>query len=159
MPLLKTAALGLVRLSLGAAPALAANPHDGRWDLDPARSFWSNTGPLPPNFKLTVNMTFSQNRLEYHSINTTNPAKPYISDHITTLDGTPIVFANQDRFNQVAVKETDPENLQILKMKDGDVIAGEFWTFSPDGRTAVRRGVGKSPEGKSHAYQEFFVHK
>ena len=156
---IKTAALSALLLSLGAAQALAASPHDGRWDLDPSRSFWSNTGALPANFKLTVNMTFGDNRLEYHSVNTTTPAKPYVSDHVTTLDGTPTIFANQERFNQVAVKETGPNDLQILKMKDGDVIAGEFWTFSADGGTAVRRGVGKSPEGKSHAYQEFFVHR
>ena len=155
----KTGALAALLLSLGAAQALAASPNDGSWEIDPSRSFWSNTGPLPANFKLTVDMTFGENKLVYHSVNTTNPAKPYVSDHVTTLDGKPTLFANQDRFNQVSVKETDPNNLQILKMKDGDVIAGEFWTFSPDGKTAIRRGVGKSPEGKSHAYQEFFVHK
>ena len=159
MTSIKAAAFGALLLSLVAAQALAASPHDGRWDLDPSRSFWSNTGPLPPNFKLNVNMTFGENKLAYHSVNTTNPIKPYISDHVTSLDGTPTLFANQDRFNQVSVKETDPDDLQILKMKDGDVIAGEFWTFSPDGKTAIRRGVGKSPEGKSHAYQEFFVHE
>ncbi len=55
--------------------------------------------------------------------------------------------------------QTGPNDLQILKMKDGDVIAGEFWTFSPDGKTAIRRGIGKNPDGKSHAYQEAFVRK
>jgi hypothetical protein len=152
-------ALAASAFALGSAHAWAASPHDGAWTIDPSRSFWSNTGALPANFKLTVNFTFGDNKLVYHSVNTTQPAKPYISDHVTTLDGTPTVFANQERFNQVSVKETDPDNLQILKMKDGDVIAGEFWSFSPDGKTAIRRGVGKSPEGKSHAYQEFFVHQ
>jgi hypothetical protein len=42
-------------------------------------------------------------------------------------------------------------------MKDGDVIVGEFWTFRPDGKTLVRRGVGKSPQGTSRAYQETFI--
>jgi hypothetical protein len=154
-----TAALAAGALLFTAAQALAASPHDGAWTLDPARSFWSNTGKLPTNFKLTVNFSFGDNKLTYHSANTSNPDKPYISDHVTTLDGTPTVFANQERFNQVSVTQTDPDDLQILKMKDGDVIAGEFWSFSADGKTAVRRGVGKSPEGKSHAYQEFFVHQ
>jgi len=159
MKMLATALLAAGLVAISATNTWAANPHDGAWTLDPARSFWSNTGPLPANFKLTVNLTFSDNKLVYHSVNTTAPNKPYISDHVTTLDGSPTAFANQERFNQVSVKETDPDNLQILKMKDGDVIAGEFWTFSSDGKTAVRRGVGKSPEGKSHAYQEVFVHQ
>ena len=156
MKTLFAAALAAAVLA-ASAPALAASPHDGAWTLDPSHSFWSNTGPLPANFKLTVNMKFGPNKLEYHSVNTTN-AKPYISDHVTALDGSITPFANQERFNQVSVTQTDADNLQILKMKDGDVIAGEFWTFGPDGKTAIRRGVGKSPEGKSHAYQEAFVH-
>lgn len=152
--LISVLAAGAVVFSASAAFAAG---HDGAWTLDPARSFWSNTGKLPANFRLTVNFTFSPNKLTYHSVNTTNPDKPYISDHVTALDGSITPFANQERFNQVSVTQTDADNLQILKMKDGDVIAGEFWTFSADGKTAVRRGVGKSPEGKSHAYQEFFV--
>ena len=160
MKTLWAGALAAGVLILSAAQALAASPHDGAWTIDPARSFWSNqTGTLPANFKLTVNFKFGDNKLTYHSVNTTQPAKPYISDHETTLDGAITPFANQERFNQVSVKQTDADNLQILKMKDGDVIAGEFWSFSPDGKTAIRRGVGKSPEGKSHAYQEFFVHQ
>ncbi len=155
----RAVALAAAVLASGAAEAWAANPHDGAWRLDPARSFWSNRGQLPSNFKLVVDLKFGDGKLIYHSVNTTDPSKPYISDHVTTLDGTPTVFANQDRFNQVSVKETDPDNLQVLKMKDGDVIAGEFWTFSRDGKTAIRRGVGKAPDGKSHAYQEFFVHE
>lgn len=150
-------AAALAAAALVATPALAASPHDGAWTIDPSHSFWSSTGPLPAKFRLTVDLKFGPNKLEYHSVNTTG-AKPYVSDHVTTLDGAVTPFANQERFNQVAVTQTDPDNLQILKMKDGDVIAGEFWTFSPDGKTAIRRGVGKSPEGKSHAYQEFFVH-
>jgi len=150
------APLGLALLMTTAAQA--ANPHDGAWESVPAESFWSNGG-LPANFTLVIHLKFGDNKLEYHSVNTTNPAKPYVSDHVTKLDGTTEPFANQERFNQVSVLQTGPNDMQILKMKDGDVIAGEFWTFSADGKKAIRRGVGKAPDGHSHAYQEVFVHK
>jgi hypothetical protein len=143
-------------LAFAAAPALAANPHDGDWTAVVSKEP-GNT--IEPGFKLTINFKFGDNRLVYHSVNTTQPDKPYISDHETTLDGKVFPFPNQVRFNQVSVTQTSPNELQILKMKDGDVIAGEFWSFSADGKTAVRRGVAKTPEGKSHAYQEHFVHK
>lgn len=146
-------------LALAAAgSALAAGPHDGAWVSVHEGSYWSD-GKLPHDFKLTVNLTFGPNKLVYHSVNTTNPDKPYVSDHVTTLDGTPAPFENQARFNQVSVKQTGPDDMAILKMKDGDVIAGEFWTFSPDGKTAVRRGVGKAPDGISKAYEEHFIRK
>lgn len=156
----RTLALGLAAavLALTATSAQAASPHDGAWQSVHEGSYWSD-GKLPANFKLTVTLKFEPNKLTYHSENTTQPDKPYISDHVTTLDGTPAPFPNQQRFNQVSVKQTGPNDIAILKMKDGDVIAGEFWTFSADGKTAVRRGVGKSPEGISKAYEEHFVHK
>jgi hypothetical protein len=142
--------------AFAAAPALAASPHDGDWVAVVSKAPGAT---IEPGFKLTINFKFGDNHLVYHSANTTQPDKPYISDHETTLDGKVAPFPNQVRFNQVSVTQTAPNELQILKMKDGDVIAGEFWSFSPDGKTAVRRGVAKTPEGKSHAYQEHFVHK
>jgi hypothetical protein len=144
-----------------AVPAVAQSisDHEGAWQAAPAESAWAGGGAaLPAGFKLVINLHFSPNHLAYHSVNTTDPAKPYISDHESSLDGTVAPFPNQTRFNQVSVKVTGPNDMTVLKMKDGDVIAGEFWSFSADGKTAIRRGVGKTPEGKSHAYEEHFVH-
>lgn len=143
---------------LASAPARAANPHDGAWESVESQSYWSD-GKLPKGFKLTITLKFGDNKLEYHSINSTMADKPFLTDYLTTLDGTISQFDNQDRFNQVSVKQLGPDEFQILKMKDGDVIVGEFWTFRPDGKTLVRRGVGKSPQGISKAYQESFVRK
>ena len=154
--MIRFAALALAATLAFAAPALAANPHEGNWEAVVSKAPGST---IEPGFKLVINFKFSDNHLVYHSVNTTRPDKPYISDHETTLDGKVAPFPNQERFNQVSVTQTGPNDLQILKMKDGDVIAGEFWTFSADGKTAVRRGIAKNPEGKSHAYQEHFVHK
>lgn len=144
-----------------AAPAFAASisDHEGNWQAVPGESAWAGSGAaLPKGFKLVINLHFTPNHLVYHSVNTTDPAKPYISDHESSLDGAISPFPNQSRFNQVSVKVTGPNDMTVLKMKDGDVVAGEFWEFSADGKTAIRRGVGKSPEGKSHAYEEHFVH-
>src|SRR5215472_12925674 len=117
-------ALAAAALSLGSAPALAA-PHDGDWVAVVSKEPGST---IEPGFRLTINFKFSPNHLVYHSVNTTRPDKPYISDHETSLDGKTFPFPNQERFNQVSVLQTGPDDLQILKMKDGDVVAGEFWT-------------------------------
>lgn len=152
---MRTIVTGLaLSAALVAGPAFAAQPFEGAWQEK------HNDTPgitTPANFKLIIWMKVEGDSLHYHSENTTQPDKPYISDHISKLDGTPAPFPDQVRFNQVSTLVTEPTELQILKMKDGDVIAGEFWTISKDGKTAVRRGVGKSPEGKSRAYQEHFV--
>ena len=149
------AAVAVAVLALTGMGSALAGPHDGSWTSTDEGTYWSD-GKLPKGFKLTINLKFSDNKLDYHSVNTTQPDKPMPTDYVTTLDGTVAPFAGQQRFNQVSVKQLGPDEFQILKMKDGDVIVGEFWFFRPDGKTLVRRGVGKSPEGISKAYQETF---
>ena len=143
-------ALGLTFL---AAPALA-HPIDGAWKE-------VHTGTLgittPADFKLIIWLKVEGDRLDYYSENTTRPDAPYISGHRATLDGKVAPFPNQPRFEQVSVLLTEPRELQIMKMKGEDVLSGEFWTFSQDGKTAVRRGISKNVEGKSYPYQEHFV--
>lgn len=145
---------GLALSAAMAATSALAHPVDGAWKEQHKDVPGITT---PANFQLTIWMKVNGDQLEYHSENTTRPEAPYISDHVSKLDGTTTAFPNQERFNQVSTLLTEPHELQVLKMKDGDVIAGEFWTFSQDGKTAVRRGVSKNPEGKSRAYQEHFI--
>ncbi|HEY8617792.1 hypothetical protein [Phenylobacterium sp.] len=150
---IRAIAAGLALSAALAAPVFA-HPVDGAWKEQ------HNDTPgitTPAGFKLTIWMKVEGDTLHYYSENTTNAEKPYISEHVSKLDGAVAPFPNQTRFNQISTLLTEPHELQVLKMKDGDVIAGEFWTFSKDGKTAVRRGISKSPEGKSKAYQEHFV--
>ncbi len=47
--------------------------------------------------------------------------------------------------------------LEILEMKDGDVLVGSYWVFDRNGKGFVRRGIGKAADGKSHEFEEFYV--
>lgn len=150
--------IAMTAMALGAAvlasPALAAPAYEGAWEAVHVATPGTTTND---QFKLIIWMKTEGPNLHYHSENTSRPETPYISDHVSSLDGKTAPFPNQTRFNEVSTLPTEPLELQILKMKDGDVIAGEFWSFSADGKTAVRRGVAKNPDGKAHAYQEHFV--
>lgn len=131
--------------------------HDGAWVCDPERSSWSD-GKFPRDiFSLTINITMTDDKITYASVNDSLKPKMFHTNYETTLDGADSVFEGQARFNQVAVQQLREDEFEILKKKDGDVIVGEYWTFRPDGKTLVRRGVAKSPEGISKAYEEFFV--
>lgn len=139
-----------------AAAAASATRFNGKWHSTPQGTYWSD-GKLPAGFSLTIELTFGPNQLLYSSVNDTNKAKPMGLSYTATLDGATLPLTGQARFNQMAVKQTSANEFQLLKSKDGDVIVAEFWTFYPDGKTLVRRGVGKSPEGVSKAFQETFV--
>lgn len=147
----------LVTLLLPAC-AWAASPLDGSWRLDAKRSYWTD-GKMPPHMSLTIKVSFDDGRLDYASVNDTNPGKPAHLEYHVPLDGKVRPLPNHgpdDRYNEIAVSQMDSHNFQLLKMKNDDVIVGEFWTFSEDGKHLVRKGVGKSAEGKSKAFVEYF---
>ena len=159
---MRFAALALaVAVPLSAVPVIAqpalpsATKFDGKWHSVPEGTFWSD-GKLPAGFSLLIDLKFSPNKLVYKSVNDTNKANPMGLTYEATLDGTTLPLPGQARYNQVSVKQLSANEFQLLKSKDGDVIVAEFWTFYPDGKTLVRRGVGKSPEGVSKAFQETF---
>jgi hypothetical protein len=110
---------------------------------------------LPKNFSLTIDVKFVGNKIVYHSVNANAPAADL--DYTAPLDGSVVPLAGNARFNQIAVKKIAPNQLEILEMKDGDVLVAAYWTFDRNGKGFVRRGIGKAADGKSHEYEEFYV--
>lgn len=138
------------------SPALAADKHDGAFHSVESKSFWSN-GEFPKGFSLTINLKWDNNTLTYHSVNDTNKAvKPYTNDFVVPLDDTVAPIKDNKRFNEIRVKRLGPDTFQVLEQLNGDVIVGQYWEFSKDGKTLVRWGVGKAPDGKSKSFLEHF---
>jgi hypothetical protein len=136
--------------------ALAANSRfDGTWKINDTKSSWSD-GNFPKNMSLTIDLKFTDDELTYHSVNNTVKEKTATSDYVARMDGKPYPLPGHTRYNQVTVRRISENDFEILELKDGDVIVGALWTFSSDGKHLVRWGVGKSPEGKSKAYIEYF---
>lgn len=145
-------------LALAPLIACASSPYDGTWRLDAKRSYWTD-GKMPPNMSLTVSVHIDGDSLDYDSLNDTHPNAPMRLRYRVSLDGKPQPLPGKgasDRYNAVAVSRLDGQDLQLLKLKDDDVIVGEFWSVSADGRHLQRRGVGKSAQGKSKAFVEYF---
>jgi len=135
-------------------PAMAKDAHSGTWVSNEAKSYWSD-GKFPKGFKLTIEMKFEPNKLVYHAVNTTRPETPYINDFIATLDDSVSPMDNP-RFNEIRIRPLDADTLQVLEQKNGDVIVGQYWRFAKDGKSLVRWGIGKAPDGKSKAFLEWF---
>jgi hypothetical protein len=148
----KISAVLALFMALMSQPASAAL-HSGSYHSVASKSSWSN-GKFPANFSLTINVEFKDNKLIYHSVNDHAPQANL--DYTAPLDGTVMPMLNNKRFNQVSVKKIGPGQLEILEMKDGDVLVGSYWDFSADGKTFVRRGIGKGADGKSHEFEEFY---
>lgn len=147
--------LGLVLVCSALAwPAVAATDYSGTYHSDAAKSSWSN-GKFPKNFDLTISVQFKGNQIVYHSENAHSSAANL--NYTAPLDGKVVPMEGNARFNQVSVKKIAPNELEILEMKDGDVLVASYWRFDRDGKGFVRRGVGKDASGKSHEYEEFYT--
>jgi len=132
--------------------ASAATDFSGRYQSVASKSSWSN-GEFPKNFSLMIQVKFEGNKIVYHSVNANSPAANL--DYTAPLDGTVVPMTGNARFNQIRVKKIAPNELEILEMKDGDVLVAAYWIFEKDG--FVRRGVGKGADGKSHEYEEYYT--
>lgn len=157
MPMTRRLGLGLLAASmLMAGPAAARDPQAGSWQSVRDGSYWS-TGDFPASFSLRIDLMFEGGKLIYHSVNDSDKAKVGVLDFTVPTDGSVHPIAGQARYNQVSVNRISDSELHVLQLKDGDVIVASFYTFAPDGKSFVRNGVGKSPEGKSKAYREVFA--
>jgi hypothetical protein len=145
----------IVALCSLALPVSAATDYSGSYHSVAEKSSTSNGGPLPKNFSLTIDVKFVGNKIVYHSVNANAPAADL--DYTAPLDGSVVPLTGNARFNQIAVKKIAPNQLEILEMKDGDVLVAAYWTFDRDGKGFVRRGIGKAADGKSHEYEEFYA--
>ena len=145
-------ALGSVFSVAMIGSASAAADYSGTYQSVASKSSWSN-GEFPKNFSLMIQVKFEGNKIVYHSVNANSPAANL--DYTAPLDGTVVPMTGNARFNQIRVKKIAPNELEILEMKDGDVLVAAYWIFEKDG--FVRRGVGKGADGKSHEYEEYYT--
>lgn len=132
--------------------ASAAPDFSGTYQSLASKSSWSN-GEFPKNFSLMIQVKFEGDKLIYHSVNAHASAANL--DYTAPMDGTVVPITGNARFNQIRVKKTAPNELEILEMKDGDVLVAAYCRF--DAKGFVRRGVGKNADGKSHEYEEFYT--
>jgi hypothetical protein len=144
-------------LVLTSIPSFAgSDPLDGTWKINDSKSSWSD-GKFPPNMSLTIDLKIDGNVMKYHSLNDTRKDKPgAVANFEAAMDGKPHLFPDSDRFNQVQIRRIGPGQLELLEMKDGDVIVGAWWWLSEDGKHLTRRGIGKDANGKSKEYEEYF---
>jgi len=150
---------GAAMLAGASAPAFA-EPYDnsaltGSYHSVHAKSFWSND-QFPKNFILTIEVTFTASGMDYKSANDSNKGQVHGNSFHVALDDSITPLPGKARYNQVRMKQLGPRQFQMLENKDGDVIVGQYWQFSGDGKTLTRWGVGKAPDGVSKAFLETF---
>jgi hypothetical protein len=149
--------IAILCLALGSLAMAADNPFTGKWKIDAPKSNWSD-GKFPKNMSLEIDMTFKGDELTYHSVNDTNKEKkPSLVDYTAKMDWKPFDLAGSSgRYNKVAVRMLGKSEMEVLELKDADVVVGAIYELLPGGKRFVRRGIAKGVDGSSHEYEEFF---
>ena len=134
----------------------ADNPFAGNWKIDASKSSWTN-GKFPKNMSLEITMSFHGDELTYHGVNNTNKEKLIINDYKVKMDWKPYPLTiNTGRFDRVAVRMIAENEMEVIELKDEDVLVSAIYQLLPGGKRFARRGIAKSVNGTSLEYEEFF---
>ena len=78
-------------------------------------------------------------------------------DFDAAADGTDHQIHGSTRYDTVRLRQLSPSEFELLELLNDDVIVAAYWRIDDHGTTLWRWGVGKSPAGRSKAYEEVFV--
>jgi hypothetical protein len=121
---------------------------------DPLTGSSFSDGTLPKNMTIVIDLNFSINEFNYHSVNNTNKGKPSGTHDTAKLNWKVSQLANNDRYNQVAVRRLKDREFEVLELKDRDVIVGAVYELLPERKRFLHRGIAKAPDSRSREYKE-----
>ena len=146
----------LPALLLGGIVHAADNPYSGTWKIDTPKSNWSD-GKFPKNMSLTITMSFQGDVVTYHSVNDTSKERPpSLVDYTARMDWKPAPLQGAARYDKVSVRMLSATQMEVIELKDNNVIVHAIYDLMPGGKRFARRGMAISVDGSSHEYEEFF---
>jgi hypothetical protein len=136
-------ALALALCAAFATVSAAADPFDGTWRLNTAKSKY-DPGPAPDKATVTIQSDGATWTVQTES---SFEGKPITVTYKASLDGTPAPVQGSPVADMVSVKKVDEQTREMKSMKDGKTIAESRATVSVDGKTATVVGSGLNPKG------------
>jgi hypothetical protein len=132
--------------------AAAADPFDGTWRLNTAKSKY-DPGPAPEKATVTIQtdgVTWTG------KTESTFEGKAYTVTYKVTLDGTPGPIQGSPVADTISVKKIDDRTREMKSMKGADTVSESRATVSADGKTATVTGSGLNPKGEKVTFTAFY---
>jgi hypothetical protein len=136
-------ALAVALCAAFATVAAAADPFDGTWKLNTAKSKY-DPGPAPDKATVTIQTDGNSSTVKAES---SFEGKPYTTSYTVTLDGTPAPLQGSPVADMVSVKKVDERTREMKTTKAGSPVGESRATVSADGKTATVTGSGLTPKG------------
>ena len=141
-------ALAVVLVAAFATVAAAADPFDGTWKLNTAKSKY-DPGPAPEKVTLTIQVDGTTATVKAES---TFEGKPYTTSYKATLDGTPAPLQGSPVADMISVKKVDENTRETKTTKGGSPVSETRAVVSADGKTLTITGSGQNPKGEKNSF-------
>jgi hypothetical protein len=136
-------ALAVVLCAAFPAIAAAADPFDGTWKLNTAKSKY-DPGPAPDKATVTIQTDGANLTVKTES---SFEGKPFATSYKVTLDGTPAPLQGSPVADMISVKKIDDHTRETKTTKAGSPVSESRVTVSADGQTITVTGSGLNPKG------------
>ena len=131
-----------------ASVTAAADPFDGTWQLNTAKSKY-DPGPAPERVTLTIQVDGATATVKSES---TFEGKPYATSYKATLDGTPAPLQGSPVADMISVKKVDERTRETKTTKGGSPVSESRAVVSADGKTLTITGSGLNPKGEKNTF-------
>ena len=145
-------ALAVVLCLAFASVAAAADPFDGTWQLNTAKSKY-DPGPGPEKVTLTIQVDGATATVKSES---TFEGKPYATSYKATLDGTPAPLQGSPVADMISVKKVDERTRETKTTKGGSPVSESRAVVSADGKTLTITGSGLNPKGEKNTFMAVY---
>jgi hypothetical protein len=125
--------------------ALAADPRDGTWKLNVAKSKY-NPGPAPKS--LTTQRETQNNRVKsvYNGVDSEGKSLNY--EYTAIFDGKDYPVTGSSTFDSIALNNIDADTVDWVTKKSGKDVSHGQTIYSKDGKTRTQTEKGKDAKGK-----------
>jgi hypothetical protein len=137
-------ALALALCAALATISAAADPFDGTWRLNTAKSKY-DPGPAPDSATVTVQSDGVTSTVKVES---SFEGKPMAVTYKASLDGTPAPLQGSPVADMISVKKIDERTREMKTTKGGSSVSESRATVSADGKTVTITGSGLNPKGQ-----------
>jgi len=141
-------ALAIALCAAFATVSAAADPFEGTWQLNTAKSKY-DPGPAPDKATVTIQSDGSTTSVKTASV---FEGKPYATSYKATLDGTPAPLQGSPVADMISVKKVDDRTRETKTTKAGSPVSETRATVSADGKTLTVTGTGLNPKGVKNTF-------
>ena len=138
-------AVGIIVALALATIAVAADPHDGTWKVNVAKSKY-NPGPAPKSLMTKRETQSNGIKTIFDGVDADGKALHY--EYVATLDGKDCPVIGSPSFDAISLKKIDSNTYEWVTKKGGNEVTRGRTIYSKDGKTRTQTEKSKDAKGQ-----------